>query len=171
MESVISAQFVEALSLALRSVCQINTTFQKKLQFTGDLFMTLDQGEPYYFLVNEVLSKCDNDDAVVFKSESCQKKMIKEEPKIKPENKDADDECFIAFGIPEEDKKDKDKAAKSSQDDLPQAVKPLKKRTRTNILDEDILSSIQDNDPTEGMAWFVLHFIQFIYHFSRPHSY
>ena len=63
--------FSHFIATALQKVCKNDIPFNESVQFTGNLFMTIDQSNTFDFLVNENILKS-NTENFTFLSNSCQ---------------------------------------------------------------------------------------------------
>ena len=74
MDALIPSTLVEVLSRALRSMCADDqmVAFNSSIQFTGNLFMTIDEGSTIDFLVNEHLHRTETTNTLIIDSNSRQ---------------------------------------------------------------------------------------------------
>ena len=80
MDGVVPSKFVEVLSRALHSMCtDEQIAFTSSVRFTGNLFMTIDQGSTIDFLVNEYILRTETNN-IIFQSNSCQGYVYQEKP-------------------------------------------------------------------------------------------
>ena len=72
MDEGLPPGFLEALVSSIRSFCGEKLTFRDCIQFTGNLFMTVDHNKSFHFGINEDMFKITGTKHDAYKSKSCQ---------------------------------------------------------------------------------------------------